>query len=135
MRISNLADKTDTPIDTLRYWEKLGLVSNVGRSEGGYRNYTDENLRQVQFIQRAKSVGFSLAEIEELLCLRTHANMHSCQEVKDIADQKIDEIALKIRELEQMRDALQRISAICCGGEEAATSCTILTALSEGGAL
>lgn len=133
MKISQLADKTTTAVDTLRYWEKLGLVSSVGRNSSGYRDYSVENLQQVQFIQRAKSVGFSLAETQELLCLRTNPDAHSCQDVKDIADDKITQINSKIQELARMRDALTRISAICCGGEESAISCTILNALNTGG--
>jgi MerR family Zn(II)-responsive transcriptional regulator of zntA len=83
----------------------------------------------VEFIKRAKSVGFTLAEITELLSIRVDPGSHTCADVKQLANAKLQQIRQKIDELQQMHEALARISAICCGGEEAATHCTILNAL------
>ncbi|WP_299873619.1 Zn(2+)-responsive transcriptional regulator [uncultured Cocleimonas sp.] len=129
MRIGELSKNTGFQVETLRFYEKQGLISPVGRTESGYREYDQESLKQLHFIQQAKSVGFSLNEISELLTLRVERDQHSCSEVKTIAEQKLVQIESKINELNKMRDALHKITDACCGGPEPATSCTILNAL------
>ncbi len=129
MRIGELSKKTDFKIETLRFYEKQGLLTPVSRTEAGYREYDAESLKQLRFIQKAKTVGFSLSEISELLTLRVEREQHSCGDVKQIAEGKITQIDKKINELEQMRKALHKITDACCGGPEPATSCTILNAL------
>lgn len=129
MRIGELSKKTDFKIETLRFYEKQGLLLPVSRTEAGYREYDAESLKQLRFIQKAKTVGFSLSEISELLTLRVEREQHSCGDVKQIAEGKIIQIDKKINELEQMRKALHKITDACCGGAEPATSCTILNAL------
>ena len=129
MKIGELSKQTGFQVETLRYYEKQGLLTPVTRSAAGYREYDDASLKQLQFIQQAKSVGFSLKEITELLSLRVDRDQHSCSEVKTIAENKLSQIENKITELSKMRDALYVITAACCGGTEPATSCTILNAL------
>lgn len=129
MRIGELSRQCGFQVETLRYYEKQGLLKPVSRSASGYREYDAESLKQLQFIQQAKSVGFSLNEIAELLALRVDRDQHSCGDVKSIAEQKLLQIESKINELERMREALQQITEACCGGPEPATSCTILNAL------
>ena len=129
MRIGEISKKTDFKIETLRFYEKQGLLLPVSRTEAGYREYDAESLKQLRFIQKAKTVGFSLSEISELLTLRVEREQHSCGDVKQIAEGKIIQIDKKINELEQMRKALHKITDACCGGAEPATSCTILNAL------
>ena len=129
MRIGELSKNTGFQVETLRFYEKQGLIAPVGRTESGYREYDQESLKQLHFIQQAKSVGFSLNEISELLTLPVERDQHSCSEVKTIAEQKLVQIESKINELNKMRDALHKITDACCGGAEPATSCTILNAL------
>lgn len=129
MQIGELAKHTGFQVETLRYYEKQGLLEPVSRTESGYRQYDNESLKQLRFIQQAKSVGFSLNEISELLTLRVEKDQHSCGEVKSIAEQKLEQIEIKIKELNSMRKVLHKISDACCGGLEPATSCTILNAL------
>ena len=129
MRIGELSKSTGFQVETLRYYEKQGLLTPVSRTEAGYREYNNESLRQLKFISQAKSVGFSLKEITELLTLRVERDQHSCADVKAIAEQKIKQIEIKISELEMMHKALLKITDACCGGPEPATSCTILNAL------
>ncbi len=129
MRIGELSKNTGFQVETLRFYEKQGLIEPVGRTESGYREYNSDSLKQLYFIQQAKSVGFSLNEISELLTLRVERDQHSCFEVKTIAEQKLVKIENKISELNKMRDALHKITDACCGGAEPATSCTILNAL------
>ncbi len=129
MRIGELSKNTGFQVETLRYYEKQGLLTPVSRTESGYREYNNESLKQLFFIKQAKSVGFSLNEICELLTLRVEKDQHSCGDVKSIAEQKISQIDCKINELKKMRKALHEITDACCGGSEPATSCTILNAL------
>ena len=129
MRIGELSKETGFQVEILRYYEKQGLLAPVARAASGYREYDQSSLKQLRFIQQAKSVGFSLNEISELLTLRVDPDQHSCGEVKTIAEQKLQQIESKILELEKMRNALHVITEACCGGEEPATSCTILSAL------
>jgi len=129
MRIGELSKHTGFQVETLRYYEKQGLLEPVSRSDSGYRHYDQESLKQLNFIKQAKSVGFSLKEITELLTLRVDRDQHSCGEVKFIAEQKLEQIGCKIKELENMHNALQKVVDACCGGLEPATSCTILNSL------
>lgn len=129
MRIGELSKNTGFKIETLRYYEKLDLLKPTSRTEAGYREYDNESLKQLHFIKQAKSVGFSLNEISELLTLRVERDQHSCGDVKLIAEQKIKQIDAKIKELKKMNRALHKITDACCGGVEPATSCTILNAL------
>jgi len=129
MKIGELSKNTGFQVETLRYYEKLGLLKPISRTESGYREYDGESLKQLQFIKQAKYVGFSLNEISELLTLRVERDQHSCGDVKIIAEQKIEQIDNKINELDKMRKALHKITDACCGGSEPATSCTILNAL------
>jgi len=82
----------------------------------------------VHFIVRAKRMGFSLKEIDELLSLRVEKES-TCAEVKELAEHKLHDIGRKIAELNRMKNALQQITDACCGGEEPAVHCTILNAL------
>ncbi len=131
MRIGELSKQTGFQIETLRYYEKQGLLQPVSRTDSGYREYDNASLKQLKFIHQAKSVGFSLNEISELLTLRVEKDQRSCAEVKTIAEQKLEQIESKITELAKMRDALYVITDACCGGDEPATSCTILSALDD----
>lgn len=131
MRIGELSRQTGFQVETLRYYEKQGLLKPASRTASGYREYDAESLKQLGFIHQAKSVGFSLNEISELLTLRVEKDQHSCAEVKAIAEQKLQQIESKIAELTRMRDALNVITDACCGGDEPATFCTILTALDQ----
>ena len=129
MRIGELSKHTGFQVETLRFYEKQGLLAPVSRTESGYREYDKDSLKQLRFIKHAKSVGFSLNEISELLTLRVERDQHSCGDVKSIAERKIVEIDKKLCELNKMRNALHKITDACCGGVEPATSCTILNSL------
>jgi len=97
MRIGELSKKTDFKVETLRFYEKQGLLTPVSRTEAGYREYDKESLKQLRFIQKAKTVGFSLSEISELLTLRVEREQHSCGDVKQIAEGKIKILNLIVK--------------------------------------
>lgn len=134
-RIGELAAQHGIKTDTLRFYEKNQLLAPSLRTQAGYRLYSEQDKTRLSFILRAKSVGFSLQEIAELLQLESHKEQVTCQEVKALAEQKLQLIEQKIRELGQFRDNLQALSAICCGGLRSAKSCAILETLSQGAPL
>lgn len=132
LRIGELAKATGVTVETLRYYEHQGLLTAPARGDNGYRYYSPENLERVHFILRAKAVGFTLKDIEELLSLEVQRESHTCQEVKDMAEAKLAEIEQRMSELARMREALSTLTDACCGGPMSAEHCTILSALAEG---
>ena len=131
MKIGEFARKLGVSTDTLRYYEKHGLLTPSSRSQSGYRIYTDTDIKQMSFILRAKNVGFSLSEINELLQIKIHKDQHSCHEVKEMTLQKRDLVAQRIEELTRFYDSLSLLAKKCCGGEEPAENCSILTTLED----
>jgi len=130
-RIGEMAQMTGVSVDTLRYYEKSGLLTASRRSTGGYRYYSEQDLRALRFILRSKQLGFSLEEITELLALRVEPSRYSCQEVKQVAERKLADIDQRLHDLKQLRDSLARISDACCGGPHSAEHCSILEALED----
>ena len=131
-RIGELARACGVKADTLRFYEKNGLISPSLRNESGYRLYGEQDRRRLEFIIRAKSVGFSLADIGELLSLDTHKAEVTCQEVKAVADAKLAQVEQKLIELTRFRENLRELSNICCGGLRSAEHCAILETLESG---
>lgn len=129
MKIGQIAKASGVRIDTLRYYEKEGLIKPASRTESGYREYDANAVEQMRFILKAKALGFSLQEIRELLSLRLDRENRPCSEVKDLAQAKLVKIEEKIAGLQGMHRILKRISDACCGGPEPAIHCSILDAL------
>ena len=130
--IGQLAKHCGVSSDTLRFYEKNGLLVPAGRSDSGYRLYSEDDLSRIRFILRAKAIGLSLDEIRELLDIRLEASQHSCAEVKAITQAKLDEVDRKMAELARIRNALKKINDACCGHvDDDASHCSILEALGE----
>ena len=129
LKIGELANSTSTSAETLRYYESEGLLPEPRRSESGYRMYIAGDVDRVHFIRRARSMGFSLKEVAELLTLQVEKEASTCGEVKVLADRKLIDIDEKLTELNKMRAALQQITDACQGGDESAVHCSILNAL------
>ena len=129
MRIGELSAKSKVTVETLRYYEKEGLIESPLRGRNGYRDYSASAVDHLRFIGRAKQAGFSLKECKELLSIFATKEQRTCQDVKSIADHKLAEINRKMSELKEMQAMLHRISDACCGGDESAMNCTILDAL------
>ena len=132
LKISQLAQRTGLSAHTLRFYEKNGLINASQRSEAGYRYYNDADVRRAEFVKTARSIGFSLEDIGQLLSIRVNKNSHSCQDVTDITRHKLEEVNQKIDELLSMQKTLSILLDSCCGGPENATHCSILEALEEG---
>ena len=129
--IGKLAHEVGVPIQTVRYYERRGLLAEPRRARSGYRLYDDEALRRLRFIRQAQSLGFSLSEIEELLALKVQPGK-TCADVRRCAREKIADVENRVAELQKIRQALSRLAA-ACGGEGPTAECPILEALEREG--
>ena len=127
LTIGEVAERAKVHIETLRYYERRGLVASPPRSVSNYRLYPEGAVRRVRFIKRAQELGFSLKEIKELLSLRA-APEAGCAEVRAHAEAKIRDIDEKIGSLTAMKDALSKLVAEC-SGEGSLADCPILESL------
>lgn len=127
LTIGEVAKQAHVRIETLRYYERQGLIAMPPRSSSNYRVYPAETVRRVRFIKRAQQLGFSLQEIMELLALRAAPTV-ACGDVRERAVTKLNDIEDKIRALQTMQAALVRLIAMC-GGNGPLTDCPILEAL------
>ena len=125
--IGEVAQHAHVRIETLRYYERIGLVAPPPRNGANYRLYPQETVRRVQFIKRAQALGFSLKEIIELLALRATPET-PCADVRRRAFDKITAIDEKIRMLHAMKQTLAQLVAACSGQGEF-TDCPILASL------
>ena len=127
MSIGQLAKRATVPVDTVRYYERSGLLAPAHRNAAGYRHYGDVELRRLRFIRRAKALGFSLEDIRELLNLSDEQNVGT---IKRTAQRKVDDIAQRIAELERIRSGLLALIS-ACPGHGRAEACPILNALTR----
>jgi MerR family transcriptional regulator, copper efflux regulator len=131
LTIGEVAKQAQVRIETLRYYEKTGLIASPPRSESNYRLYSQETVWRVQFIKRAQELGFSLKEIMELLALRATPET-PCSDIRRRALDKITTIDEKIGALNAMKYALAQLVEECSGQGEI-TDCPILAALDTEG--
>jgi Cu(I)-responsive transcriptional regulator len=114
MQIGQLARQAGVPIDTVRYYERLGLLTPPQRRPSGYRNYELEDLTRLRFIRRGKALGFTLDEIRELLRLSA-AQDADRSDVRALAVQRLADVEHRLRELAAIRDTLKDLVATCSG--------------------
>jgi MerR family mercuric resistance operon transcriptional regulator len=124
-----LARHTGCNIETIRYYEKIGLLAEPKRTDAGYRIYNDEHIRQLKFIQRAKSLGFSRDRIQSLMKLTDGDGNHTRADVKALTETHIEDISQKISDLQKIKRRLSEISSYCDGSGKSADSCPILASL------
>ena len=129
LTIGRIARLAEVGVETIRFYEREGLIDKPPRSAAGYRQYPEDTVARLQFIKRAKSLGFSLREIKELLALRVDPQS-TCDDVRRAAEAKIRDIDEKIRVLRRMRQALAKLAAEC-PGQAPVSQCPILDALQE----
>lgn len=125
--IGEVSRRTGLSADTLRYYERIGLLGPVGRDDGGRRCYRPMDIERLEFINRAKQMDFSLNEISALLHLRDEPQNVQTK-VRSLAKNKLDAIALRIDELSVLRDELTLLLNLCADAE---AGCPILDSLSR----
>jgi MerR family copper efflux transcriptional regulator len=131
MTIGRMASLAGVNIDTVRYYERNGLLPRARRRPSGYREYGLDDVARLKFIRRAKGLGFSLEEIGELLSLSAD-RQNDMQGVKRKAEARLRHVEVKIAELQRVRRALKRLIDACPGQGEL-QGCPILAALDDDG--
>ncbi len=125
MRIGALSRRTGVHIETIRYYERIGIMPEPGRSAGGSRLYDRAQLKRLGFVRRSRELGFSLDDIRRLLDLADGGR--PCGEVKAITDNHLAGIRTRIRDLQRLEQTLATISSRCSTGE--APECPVIEAL------
>lgn len=116
MGIGALSKRTGVHIETIRYYEKAGVMLRPKRSAGGHRLYEDDAVRRLLFIRRARELGFALEEIRELLKLVDGGN-YTCTEVKELTLRHAKDVHIKIGDLRKIENVLRDMAAQCEGGD------------------
>lgn len=132
LSIGDVARLAGVRIDTVRFYEKRGLIPRPDRRPSGYRVFASDTVRQIRFIKRAQELGFTLDEITDLLRLRV-SHRARCADVMEIAQHKAELIDTKIADLRSMRSALDRLME-SCEGTQPAVECPIIESLDRDGA-
>jgi len=131
MRIGAAADRAGVNVQTLRYYERRGLLPRLPRRASGYREFHDDAVRIVRFIKRAQDLGFSLDEVEELIRLRGEKRRDRAR-VRAVAERRVRQIDRKLAELSAMKHALSHLLHCCRQGST--LECPIIEALDGAGA-
>lgn len=126
MKIGELAHATSTKVETVRYYENIGLLAAPARTAANYRSYGSEHLARLSFIRRARDLGFTLDAIRDLLALADD-KARSCEAVDDIAGAHLSEVDRKISDLQALRSELGRLLGSCRRGTVA--DCKIIETL------
>lgn len=128
LSIGTLAKRTGTKVQTIRYYEQIGLMPEPGRTEGGQRRYGEGGLDRLAFIRHARQLGFSLEAIRELLEL-SDSPERSCAEVDAVAQRQLREVEARITRLEALRAELRRMVAEC--DRDRVADCRVLEVLRD----
>lgn len=121
-RIGEVTRRLGISADTLRYYERIGLLPKVARKAGGVRVYNDQELSRLRFVRRAQAMDFTLAEIKQLLALRT-APGRARTPVRRLTEQKLAAVEARLKELKTLRDELRLLVNLCTGAKD---SCPII---------
>ncbi len=127
MNIGEAATEAGLPAKTLRYYEDIGLVTPQ-RSDNGYRHYAEEDIHKLRFLQRSRSLGFTIADCRTLISLYEDTSRASA-DVKSIAKSHLDQVEIKIQELKSLRNTLKHLINSCKGDHR--PDCPILDDLSR----
>ena len=129
LTIGGLASAAGVNLETVRYYERIGLMPSPGRTTGGHRAYEPEHVRRLAFIRRARELGFSIEDIRALLALAEPAN-GSCMQVRNIAQAHLHEVRAKLADLAKLERILANTVSKCSGGP--APRCPVLDMLGTG---
>lgn len=126
--IGEMAKVGNCKVQTIRYYEEIGMLLKPGRTVGNQRVYSQAHRDRLNFIRHSRELGFSLAQIRTILALNDDPS-HCCAEVDKIARAHLSEVESKIARLDDMRTELQRMIGACAGGQ--VSDCRIIEALSD----
>jgi len=127
MTIGKVAQRAGVGVETVRFYERKGLIERPRRRNSGFRQYPPDAVRRIRFIKRAQDLGFTLTEIAELLDLRLEPGC-TCGDIKNRAEQKAKDIDRKVRDLRRMKRSLNELITACDGNGDV-NGCPILNSL------
>ncbi len=116
-KIGDVTKLTDLSVDTLRYYEKIGLLVNIARNASGVRQYDEKDISRLKFIKRAQTMNFSLDEIKKLLTMRENPQ-HAKVSVRQLTADKLNEVEKQITELATLQNELTLLLNLCRGSED-----------------
>lgn len=129
MNIGEAAQRSGVSAKMIRYYEEIGMMPAAGRKANGYRDYDDPDVAALQFLRRARDLGFSMEETRDLLTLWRDRSRPS-REVKRLVERHVADLTRRIQEMKAMRDALAQLSKACAGDDR--PDCPILADLAKG---
>jgi DNA-binding transcriptional MerR regulator len=127
-QIGKVSERLGLTVDTLRYYEKIGLLPPVPRNVSGLRVYNDQDISRLQFIQRAQKMNFTLEEIGQLLKMR-EGPQKARPKVRELTRRKLEEIETYLADLKTLRDELRRVLSLCTSS---ADGCPIIERIDKG---
>ncbi|MDD5412689.1 MAG: MerR family DNA-binding protein [Methylobacter sp.] len=128
LTIGNLAKQAEVTVETIRYYQRIGMLDEPSKPGSGFRHYPAHAITRIRFIKRAQQAGFTLKEIAQLLSLDTG----HCADVRKIAEQKCQQIDAQIKDLMALHNVLDAL-AKRCQSDSSAEHCSLIDALSNGG--
>jgi Hg(II)-responsive transcriptional regulator len=128
LSIGQLAKETGTNIETIRYYERRGLIPEPPRRESGYREFTPQYVERIRFIKQAQTLGFTLREISELLAVAD--GKPACKDIRKFAEDKVADIEARIHDLQKMKMVLNDLIKRCLGKREI-SECPIVESLTQ----
>lgn len=131
MTIGKLAKAAGVGVETIRFYERKGILKRPAKRDGGYRLYSAEEAVRIRFVKRAQELGFTLKEVKELLELQSKRKITGA-EVRAKADEKIKEIKKKISDLRRMETSLEELCRVCGAGEQAIRECRVFDCFGKG---
>lgn len=131
MTIGKLAKAAGVGVETIRFYERRGIIRKPLKRDSGFRSYAPDEATRVLFVKRAQELGFTLREIKELLDIQAKRKITGSQ-IKEKAEEKIAEIRKKISDLHHMEASLRRLSDVCGRGEQAIRECKIFDCFQSG---
>ncbi len=131
LTIGKLAKTSGVGVETVRFYERKGLLRRPAKRLSGFRRYEPNDAMRIRFIKRAQDLGFTLAEVKELLELNTNPSA-TCTDIRRKADRKVSEVEAKIKDLHRMRRSLKELAEACGDSRKAVAQCRILDCFESG---
>lgn len=128
MTIGALSQRTGCNIETIRYYERIGMIPKPPRTQGGHRLYAQEHLKRLVFIRRSRELGFSLEQIRELLRF-ADGGRYTCSQVRAITVEHLDEVRARMKDLKRLEKVLNTMASQCDRGK--VPDCPVIEALSR----
>jgi DNA-binding transcriptional MerR regulator len=131
LTVSQLAKATDVRADTVRYYERIGIIGEVERSGAGYRKFDEQAAERVRFIKNAQAMGFALDDIRRLLELASDDRSEDCSAICDFAREKVSELEKQILQMQAFKRELETLADSCAGVGRPLESCKILARMNS----